>query len=113
MNSLTSHVLHSASRLITTWDQLPPIRPKQGFQRQFQPHQPHNIKEDHSANQPHSTSPDRLSNWSWRGASRRPNGQGVNCTTGARRGAGQPVVQADGRMLATHASVRRRSSAAA
>ena len=49
----------------------------------------------------------------WRGASRRPNGTGVNCTPGARRGAGQPVVQADGRMLATHASVRRRSSAAA
>jgi hypothetical protein len=113
MNSLTSHVLHSASRLITTWDQSPPIRSKQGFRGQFQPDQPNTRKEIQSANQPHSPNPCRLSNWSWRGASRRPNGQGVNCTTGARRGAGQPVVQADGRMLATHASVRRRSSAAA
>ena len=49
----------------------------------------------------------------WRGASRRPNGQGVNCTPGVRRGAGQPVVQADGRLLESHAgrapSIKRRS----
>ncbi len=64
MSSLTSHVLHSAPRLITTWDQSPPIRPKQGFRGQFQPDQPHNRKEIHSANQPHSPSPGRLSNWS-------------------------------------------------
>jgi hypothetical protein len=113
MNSLTSHVLHSVSRLITTWDQSPPIRPKQGFQRQFQPHQPHNKKEDHSANRPHFPSPDRLSNWSWRGASRRPNGQGVNCTPGVRRGAGQPVVQADVPRLQSDASVRLISCSAA
>ena len=45
-----------------------------------------------------------LNSHRWRGASRRPNGTGVNCTPGVRRGAGQPVVQADGRMLASHAA---------
>ena len=40
----------------------------------------------------------------WRGASRRPNGQGVICTPGVRRGAGQPCVQADGRRLLSHAA---------
>ena len=42
----------------------------------------------------------------WRGASRRPNGQGVRCTPGVRRGAGQPVVQPDHRRLQSDASVR-------
>jgi len=49
----------------------------------------------------------------WRGASRRPNGQGVNCTPGVRRGAGQPVVQADHRRLQSDASVRLISCSAA
>ena len=49
----------------------------------------------------------------WRGASRRPNGTGVNCTPGVRRGAGQPVVQADHRRLQSDASVRLISCSAA
>jgi hypothetical protein len=48
--------------------------------------------------------PGPLNSNRWRGASRLANGQGVNCTPGVRRGAGQPVVQADGRMLASHAA---------
>ncbi len=55
--------------------------------------------------------PGPLNSNRWRGASRRPNGTGVNCTPGGRRGAGQPVVQADGRMLASHASARKRAPA--
>ena len=55
----------------------------------------------------------RTSNQCWRGASRRPNGQGVNCTPGVRRGAGQPVVQADLRRLQSDASVRLISCSAA
>lgn len=54
-----------------------------------------------------------IANSSWRGASRRPNGTGVKCTPGVRRGAGQPCVQADGRRLQSHASVRLVSCAAA
>jgi hypothetical protein len=49
----------------------------------------------------------------WRGASRLANGQGVNCTPGVRRGAGQPVVQADVPRLQSDASVRLISCSAA
>jgi len=47
-----------------------------------------------------------LNNHRWRGASRRPNGTGVNCMPDARRGAGQPVIQPDHRRLQSDASVR-------
>ena len=54
-----------------------------------------------------------MSNHRWRGASRRPNGEGVHACPVARRGAGQPVIQADGRLLESHAgrapSIKRRS----
>ena len=49
----------------------------------------------------------------WRGASRRPNGQGAKCTPGVRRGAGQPVVQPDHRRLQSDASVHLISCSAA
>jgi len=43
--------------------------------------------------------PGPLNSKRWRGASRLANGQAVYCTPGVRRGAGQPVVQADHRRL--------------
>jgi len=55
---------------------------------------------------PRERGPSPLNSHRWRGASRRPNGQGVKCTPGVRRGAGQPVVQPDHRRLQSDASVR-------
>jgi len=54
-----------------------------------------------------------IANSSWRGAARRPNASGVDVRPVDRRGAGQQVVRADHRFLASHASVLRLVSSAA
>jgi hypothetical protein len=54
-----------------------------------------------------------IANWSWRGASRLANGTGVDKRPVAGAGAGQQVVRADHRFLASHASVLRSVSSAA
>ena len=62
MYFLTSHVLDSALRLITTRPQSLTIRRKQVLEMHFQPDQPRDRREKDSTNQPQSPHSVRLSN---------------------------------------------------
>ena len=113
MRCRTPHVLDSASSLVSIPKNTSVILSTILAMNNFQEDQPTKWTKKESGAQLHFRHSCRLSNWCWRGASRLANGQGVNCTPGVRRGAGQPVVQADLRRLQSDASVRLISCSAA
>jgi hypothetical protein len=78
MSFLTTRVLGSAPSWITGTRCTSATRSNMVRKKNFRGDQPTNSNEKKSAGQPHCPDFVRLSNCSWRGASRRPNGRELN-----------------------------------